>query len=162
MDVTIEQMDVNEVIEDVLSFIEKDAAYRNVTLEKHLAKDLNRITSDRGQLQQVFLNIVNNALAAVEDGGWIAIATTNGRSDSIEVTVQDNGCGMSQETLRHIFEPFFTTKKGEGTGLGLSITHGIVKRLGGDIQVKSAVGEGTLFTVQLPKTPPEMGEENTS
>ncbi|MDQ7784917.1 MAG: ATP-binding protein [Desulfomonilaceae bacterium] len=162
MDVAIESLDVNEVIEEVLSFVEKDAAYRNVRLERHLAEDLSRITSDRGQLQQVFLNLFNNSLAAVEDGGWISIATANGGSDTIKISVQDNGCGMSEETMRHIFEPFFTTKKGEGTGLGLSITHGIVSRLGGEIQVKSAVGEGTRFTVHLPKIPPEIGEENRS
>ncbi len=162
MDVTIEKLDVNEVIEEVLSFIEKDAAYRNIRLEKRLAENLMRITSDRGQLQQVFLNIVNNSLAAVEDGGCISITTANNGSDAIEVAIQDDGCGMSQETLRHIFEPFFTTKKGEGTGLGLSITHGIVSRLGGDIQVKSAPDQGTRFTVYLPETPPAMGEENRS
>jgi two-component system NtrC family sensor kinase len=69
----------------------------------------------------------------------------------VGVTIQDNGQGMSQETMTHIFEPFFTTKKGYGTGLGLSITYGIVKKLGGDIKIKSQLGAGTTFTVFLPK-----------
>jgi two-component system NtrC family sensor kinase len=159
MEVTMEELDVNAVVEDVLSFLEKEAAYRNVRVEKQLAPDLHRVTSDRGQLQQVFLNIFNNSLAAVDDGGWISVETSNGLFDFVVVTFEDNGCGMSEETLRYMFEPFFTTKKGQGTGLGLSITHGIVKRLGGDIQVKSAEGEGTTFKVYLPRTPPTTGEE---
>lgn len=162
MDVTIEELDVNEVVQEVMGFVEKDAAYRNILLQQDLAKDLNRITSDRGQLQQIFLNLVNNSLAAVENGGRITVATTNDGPGTIQVIFQDDGCGMSEETLRHIFEPFFTTKKGKGTGLGLSITHGIVKRLGGDIQVKSVLGEGTRFVIHLPKAPPEMGEESRS
>ncbi len=159
MDVTMEELDVNAVVEDVLSFLEKEATYRNVRVEKRLAQDLTPVVSDRGQLQQVFLNIVNNSLAAVEDGGLISIETTNGLFGSVVITFQDDGCGMSEETLRHMFEPFFTTKKGKGTGLGLSITHGIVKRLGGDIQVTSAEGKGTTFKIYLPGTPPKNGEE---
>jgi two-component system NtrC family sensor kinase len=116
-----------------------------------LAKDLPRIDSDRGQLQQVFLNILNNAMAAVDDEGKIFIATWEKDADTIAASIRDNGCGMSEETLRHIFEPFFTTKKEHGTGLGLSITYGIVKKLGGDIEVMSKEHEGTTFKVFLPK-----------
>jgi two-component system NtrC family sensor kinase len=118
----------------------------------HLAADLPRIASDRGQLQQVFLNILNNAFAAVEDGGTVSVITWEKDMDTVVITFQDNGHGMSEETLKHIYEPFFTTKKGHrGTGLGLSITYGIVKRLGGDIGVQSKEGQGTRFTVYLPK-----------
>jgi two-component system, NtrC family, sensor kinase len=73
--------------------------------------------------------------------------------DTVAVSVQDNGIGMSKETLQHIFEPFFTTKKGSGTGLGLSITYGIVKKLGGEVEVHSQQGVGSTFTVYLPKKP---------
>jgi two-component system NtrC family sensor kinase len=155
MDVEIEVLDVNEVIREVLGFLEKEAVYRNLQLKLSLAADLPRVPSDRGQLQQVFLNILTNAFAAVEDGGSIAISTWDKDLDTVGVVFQDNGCGMSAETLKHIYEPFFTTKKGHGTGLGLSITYGIVKRLGGDIDVQSQVGQGTRFVVYLPKKPRE-------
>ena len=72
-------------------------------------------------------------------------------ADTVAVSVRDNGCGMSAETLKHIFEPFFTTKKQHGTGLGLSITYGIVKRMGGEIEVTSKEGEGTTFNIYLQK-----------
>jgi two-component system NtrC family sensor kinase len=102
----------------------------------------------------VFLNIIGNAFEAIADGGSITIATRT-VDDGVSVSVRDNGCGMSQETLSHIFEPFFTTKKGTGTGLGLSITYGIIRKLGGRIDVHSEVGEGTIFTVLLPWGKPE-------
>jgi two-component system NtrC family sensor kinase len=102
-------------------------------------------------LQQVFLNIINNAFAAVrDDEGDIHISMKETEEKQVEVSVADNGVGISEENLEHIFEPFFTTKKGYGTGLGLSITYGIVEKLGGEIRVKSKIGEGTTFTVVLP------------
>jgi two-component system NtrC family sensor kinase len=151
MDVEVEILDINDIIREVIGFLEKEALYRNITLGLHLASDLPRIASDRGQLQQVFLNILNNAFAAVEDGGTVSVTTWEKDMDTVVVTFQDNGLGMSEAVLQHIFEPFFTTKKGHGTGLGLSITYGIVKRLGGDIEVQSKEGQGTRFTIYLPK-----------
>lgn len=153
MEVEIEVLDVNEIIREVLGFLEKEALHRNIQLGLHLAADLPRIASDRGQLQQVFLNIFNNAFAAVSDGGTISIASFEKDLDTVGVTIQDNGIGMSDETMKHIFEPFFTTKKGQGTGLGLSITYGIVKKLGGDVEVQSRQGQGSRFTIFLPKKP---------
>jgi two-component system NtrC family sensor kinase len=151
MEVEVEALDINELVEEVLGFMEKEALYRNIDIGLELAKDLPKIDSDRGQLQQVFLNILNNAMAAVEDEGRIVIATWEKDADTVAVSIQDNGCGMSEETLRHIFEPFFTTKREHGTGLGLSITYGIVKKLGGDIELKSKEHEGTTFKIFLPK-----------
>jgi len=151
MEVEVESLNLNELIEEVLGFMEKEALYRNIDIGLELAKDLPRIDSDRGQLQQVFLNILNNAMAAVEDEGRIIISTWEKDADTVAVSIQDNGCGMAEETLRHIFEPFFTTKREYGTGLGLSITYGIVKKLGGEIDVKSKKHEGTTFKVFLPK-----------
>lgn len=159
MDVEIQVLDVNEIINETVGFLEKEALHRNIKLRLHLAQDLSRIASDRGQLQQVFLNILNNAFAAVQDGGLVAVATFERDIDTVGVTIQDDGSGMSEDTLKHIFEPFFTTKKGSGTGLGLSITYGIVKKLGGDIEVQSKLGQGTRFVIYLPKKPrQESGE----
>ena len=109
------------------------------------------IPSDQGHIQQVFLNVLNNALAAVPDGGRIQVSSQDHDEAFVGITIADNGCGMSEETLKHMFEPFFTTKKDKGTGLGMSITYGIVKRLGGEILVQSKVGEGTTVTILLPK-----------
>ncbi|MEW6112625.1 MAG: ATP-binding protein [Thermodesulfobacteriota bacterium] len=159
MDVEIEILDLNQVVKETAGFLEKEALYRNIRLELDLAAHLPRIASDRGQLQQVFLNILNNSFAAVDDGGRVGIATWEKDIDTVGVTFIDNGCGMSEETLKHIYEPFYTTKKGAGSGLGLSITYGIVKKLGGDIEVQSKVGQGTRFMVYLPKKPRERSEK---
>ncbi|MBW1698909.1 MAG: two-component sensor histidine kinase [Deltaproteobacteria bacterium] len=150
LEVNIDVLSLNELLKEVLSFIEKEIQYRNVHLKLQFDPDLPKITSDWGQLEQVFLNILTNALTAVEDGGMITIITRGNDMETVMVSIRDNGCGMSEETLEHIFEPFFTKKK-YGTGLGLPITYGIVKKLGGDIQVQSKEGEGTTFTVFLPK-----------
>ena len=153
MEVEIETLNVNDVITEVLSFLEKETLYRNIQIRPQLAEDLPRISSDHGQLQQVFLNILNNAIAAVYDGGLISVTSWEPDQDTVAVSIQDNGCGMSEETLKNIFEPFFTTKKEYGTGLGLSITYGIIKKMGGDIKVQSKKNEGSTFTVYLPRKP---------
>ena len=151
MDVEMEEIDLNELILEVYGFLEKEAFHRSIEVRMQLGDELPQINSDRGQLQQVFLNIVNNAFFAVEDGGLVVFTTWEQGSDSIAASIQDNGIGMSEETRNHIFDPFFSTRKGYGTGLGLSITYGIVKKLGGSIEIRSEEGEGTVFTVFLPK-----------
>ncbi|MFH2218995.1 MAG: ATP-binding protein [Pseudomonadota bacterium] len=153
MEVTFEMLEVNELIKEVLGFLEKEYIYRNIDIRLQFAGDLPRISSDIGQLQQVFLNILTNGFAAVADGGQVTITTWDEDAEFIGISIQDNGCGMSAETQKHIFEPFFTSKKGYGTGLGLSITYGIVKKLGGDVKVQSTEGRGTTFTVYLKKHP---------
>jgi len=106
------------------------------------------------QLNQVFMNLLVNASQALEGHGTITIRT--GQDDThVWVEVQDTGKGMAPDTVARIFEPFFTTKPvGQGTGLGLSLSYGIVKKHHGDIQVQSSPGQGSRFTVRLPKTPP--------
>ncbi|NIR14641.1 MAG: HAMP domain-containing histidine kinase [Desulfobacterales bacterium] len=103
-----------------------------------------------GQLEQVFLNIINNAFHAVDDGGRINIELVADGTDAVTVKVTDDGYGISEENLKHIFDPFFSTKGEKGSGLGLSITYGIVQKLGGRLDVKSKKGEGSTFTVTLP------------
>ena len=152
MDVTNETIDLESLLREVLGFLEKEAEYREVAVVFEIDPELPTITSDRGQLQQVFLNILNNAVAAVPHGGKIGIEIAREGADHVSVTVADDGVGIPRENLERIFEPFFTTKDGSGTGLGLSITYGIVKKLGGEIRVDSTVGEGTRFTVKLPKS----------
>jgi signal transduction histidine kinase len=150
MDVQRETINLDLLLHEVLGFLEKEASYRNLRVDFNLPEETPKIVSDRGQLQQIFLNIINNAFAAVEDGGHIEIGIERVGADAVEVKIADDGVGIPAEQLTHIFDPFFTTKKGAGTGLGLSITYGIVQKLGGQIGVKSKVGEGTCFTVTLP------------
>jgi two-component system NtrC family sensor kinase len=151
MDVKIEVLDLNSVLVETLGFLEREAEYRNVELVRELDPNLPSIPTDHGQIQQVFLNILNNALAAVPDGGKIVLKSWSESDRFVAISIQDNGCGMSEETAKNMFEPFFTTKKEKGTGLGMSITYGIVKRLGGDIRVVSKINEGTTMTILLPK-----------
>lgn len=153
MDVSLESIDINHLMQEVLSFLDQEALYRSIHIEMNLGDSLPVIESDRGQLQQIFLNLINNAIDAIHKNGKITISTRMRTPDFIQVDITDNGKGMPQEIMSHIFEPFFTTKdSGEkrGTGLGLFITYGIVKKLGGHISVKSTEGVGTTFTVRLP------------
>ena len=150
MDVQRETISLDGLLREVLGFLEKEAAYREIQIDFNYPEEPPSIVSDRGQLQQVFLNIVNNAFAAVDDGGHIEVGIQRVEGNAVAVSVADDGVGIPEEQLPHIFDPFFTTKKGTGTGLGLSITYGIVQKLGGQITVKSRVGEGTCFTVTLP------------
>jgi len=144
-----EPINLQALLNEVLGFLGKEAEFRDITIKFHIDDFVPDIESDRGQLQQVFLNIVNNAFAASSDGAKIDIYIKDNKDDTIAVTISDNGQGISEEHLEHIFEPFYTTKK-EGTGLGLSITYGIVEKLGGSIIVKSKLGVGTSFTITLP------------
>jgi len=150
-DVKIQRVNLNEVISDVLVFHNKEAEYRNVNVYVDIPKDTPEIETDRGKLQQVLLNLVNNAFQAVDDGCNLDIDAAAEGKDKISITISDNGCGMSEENLSKIFEPFFTTKeRGKGTGLGLAITYGLVKKLQGNISVISKEMEGTSFIITLP------------
>lgn len=153
MEVQFETLDLNDVIVEVVGFLEKEALYKNIKIQFDLGENLPQISSDRGQLHQVFLNILTNAIASIEDHGFVNIRTWEEDENRLGVSITDTGCGMSEETLHHIFEPFFTTKQEYGTGLGLPITYGIIKKLGGEIQVKSKLGEGTAFTILVPTQP---------
>jgi signal transduction histidine kinase len=109
------------------------------------------IETDLGKLQQILLNLINNAFQAVDSGCWVDIHASHIGPDTVGITISDNGCGMPQDNLTKIFEPFFTTKeRGKGTGLGLAITYGLVKKLNGNISVESKEHEGTTFTITLP------------
>jgi signal transduction histidine kinase len=150
-EVKIKEVNVQEVISDVLVFHSKEASYRNIKVYVDVPEDMPPIKTDRAKLQQVLVNLVNNAFQAVDDGCLLDIEAAPEGSDNIRIVISDNGCGMPEENLPKIFEPFFTTKDGnKGTGLGLAITYGLVKKLQGDITVKSKINEGTTFTITLP------------
>ena len=150
-EVKIKKVELKEIISDVLVFHNKEAAYRNIKVEVDVPEDLPPIETDRGKLQQILLNLVNNAFQAVHEGCILGIGASSAGNDKVRIVISDNGCGMPEENLPKIFEPFFTTKRaGQGTGLGLAITYGLVKKLHGDITVKSKLDEGTEFTITLP------------
>ncbi len=151
MDSRREIIDLEGLINEVLGFIAKEAEHKNIRINVTTTDRVCTIESDRGQLQQVFLNIVNNAFVAVEKGGEIDIMIDSPELHSVSVAIRDNGSGISKQNLKSIFEPFFSTKGEFGTGLGLSITYEIVEKLGGEIDVESTLGEGTMFTVTLPR-----------
>jgi two-component system NtrC family sensor kinase len=123
-----------------------------VNLTQELADSLPQINGHSGQLQQVFTNLVLNAVQAMPGGGSLTVASgMGGDRKTVRISFTDTGVGISEENLDKIFEPFFTSKKvGEGTGLGLSVSYGLIKNHGGEIKVKSGVGRGTTFTVILP------------
>jgi two-component system, NtrC family, sensor kinase len=135
----------------VLSFLNKEANYRSIEVKVDIPDDIPRFVSDRGKLQQIFLNLINNAFAAMSDGGHLRIQARIQDENHVSISFIDDGCGIAAADLERIFEPFFSTKKEMGgTGLGLSITYGIVQELGGNIEVKSEPGKGASFTVTLP------------
>ena len=150
IDVRTETIDLGALIGEVLGFLDKESAYRSITVTVESDEDVPAIESDRGRLQQVFLNIINNAFAAVEDGGEVGIKVSRAGEEQVAVHIRDNGSGISEQNLSKIFDPFFTTKQKYGTGLGLSITYGIISKLGGKILVDSSEGVFTEFTVLLP------------
>ncbi|MBW1860477.1 MAG: PAS domain S-box protein, partial [Deltaproteobacteria bacterium] len=152
VDVKMETIDMNQLLEEVLGFLDKEAFHRKLNVNLDFSPDLGALESDRGQLQQVFLNIIKNAFEVMDDGGHLSIVTRLADSDNLQVTITDDGRGMSPEQVENIFEPFYTSGKASGTGLGLFITHGIVtKNLGGEIAVQSEEGKGTTFAIELPK-----------
>ena len=150
-DIRIEPIDLAEVIGESLAFLKKEAEYRRIRVTTTVPGDLPLIESDRGSLEQILLNLLNNAFSAMNDGGQLDISAEPDGDHHVTLTMADNGCGISEEDLKRIFEPFFTTKSREGsTGLGLSVTYGMVKQLGGKIAVQSELGRGTRFNIVLP------------
>ncbi|WP_028588290.1 sensor histidine kinase [Desulfocurvus vexinensis] len=151
INVRVERISVGEVVEEVLSFLRKEAEYRSVTIAVAVAPELPEFDCDRGKLQQILLNLVNNAFQAVADNGHVGIEVDSPDPAHLRIRVRDDGCGIRPEDQKRIFEPFYSTKRGAGgTGLGLSITYGLVRKLGGNIEVASRVGQGTTFTITLP------------
>jgi signal transduction histidine kinase/methyl-accepting chemotaxis protein len=153
----LEPTDVNSVLKETFVFVKHQMEKHKVKLEEVLSPSLPPINGNVSQLQQVFTNLILNAIQAMPEGGkLIVLDKVSEDKKSIEISFADTGEGITKKNLDKIFEPFFTTKKvGQGTGLGLSVSYGIVKDHGGDIQVESTVGQGTIFTVVLPIIPVE-------
>ncbi len=147
----IQNLDVNSVLKKTIALLEHQMTLQDIKLTRNF-KPLPEILADFSQLQQVFLNIMLNAIQVMPDGGEITVSTAEGKDGFIDVRISDTGCGIPRENLPKLFDPFFTTKKGgKGIGLGLSVVYGIINRHKGKIEVESEVGKGSTFIIKLPR-----------
>jgi two-component system NtrC family sensor kinase len=149
-------IDLGSFIPDIISMVENKANVEGITVTQEISEDIPSIQGDPGQLQQVLINLFNNAIDAIverrgSEGGELAVGADLKKDGKVEITVKDNGSGISPENLKKVFSPFFTTKPvGKGTGLGLSVCYGIIDSMGGVMEVSSQKGIGTMFTIDLP------------
>jgi two-component system NtrC family sensor kinase len=149
-------VDLRQYIPEVTSMIAKKAEVHGIALRQEISDSIPLVHADPSQLQQVFLNLYNNAIDAIvsrhgSSGGELTVSVDPEENGKVRISVRDNGTGISQENLKKVFSPFFTTKPvGKGTGLGLSVCYGIIDRLGGEMEVASEKGVGTTFTIRLP------------
>jgi len=151
MEASIRPINMDEFLYEIMGFYAKEAEYRSITVTIEVPEDVPEFESDRGKLQQILFNLVNNAFAALDDGGHLTLAVRRVKEDFVSIRVMDDGCGIPEKDIDRVFEPFFTTKNQKGgTGLGLSITYNLVQELEGTIKVESQVGKGTTFTIVLP------------
>ena len=155
MEPRLEDVDVNSTLKQTIDLLRNHAYTNNIEITTVLADDLPIIASDQSQLQQVFLNLMTNAIDAIGSEGLIEV--TSRQVDSfIHVDVTDNGPGIPEDKQKKVFDPFFTTKEtGKGTGLGLWVSYDIIAKMGGSIRLKSEAGKGTTFTVAVPAVTPE-------
>lgn len=153
---------MNDLIKDAIGLAEQSAKYSKITINTHLGENIPFIQASQTEIQQVFLNLINNAVDAMDSrGGGTIDITSRLDGDIIVVDFTDNGPGIHRNNLARIFDPFFTTKPvGKGTGLGLSICYGIIKKMGGEIYVQSVVDEGTTFSIRIP-IPKDLLEESS-
>ena len=150
IDPASESLPLNPIVDQAIAFLQNEANFRGITIERDFAESDLRVSTDVGQLQQVILNILDNAIDAVGEGGRVTVTT---RADNCQarIILHDNGQGIPEDRLSQIFDPFFTTKKvGEGTGLGLSICYSIMENLGGSISARNHPEGGAEFTISLP------------
>ena len=138
------------MLDKSLSILENEFRLHRITVKKELAREMPDTLLDGNQVEQVFVNVLINAVHAIGEQGEIAIQSrVNRKEGTIVVDISDTGCGIPAENLSKIFEPFFSTKP-KGTGLGLAVSYGIVKNHKGDIRVSSEPGKGACFTIILP------------
>lgn len=150
----LEPVCINNAIEDAFSLIEAHSRFNTIDLKKDLQAALPNVLGNKNQIQQVVINLCNNAIDAMKNGGTLSVKTflcDECKTKGVAIQVSDTGQGMSPDIQKKIFEPFFTTKEvGKGTGLGLSLVYEIIQKHQGNIQVESEVNKGTTFTVFLP------------
>ena len=150
---------ISSLADQALEMLKSEAGSRNIAIVRQYDAQLPVILSDPAQLEQIFINVIDNAIDAMGKDGTLTVSAQPWKG-GVRVSFADTGPGMDQETLRQVFDPFFTTKKvGEGTGLGLAICFTILEKLGGRIDVQSEPGHGTTFNISLPAEPPQLAPE---
>ncbi|MHC1596907.1 MAG: two-component system sensor histidine kinase NtrB [Methermicoccaceae archaeon] len=151
----VREVCINDVVEDVLSLLSDSLKMHNIRVLKRLDRSVPPIMVSVDQMRHVLINLVVNSIDAIGEDGQIHVSTSHDER-SVVLRVRDTGCGIPEEVLPYVFEPFFSTKhKTTGTGLGLFVSYGIVKELGGRIEVKSEHGKGTEFSLTFPKLTPK-------
>ncbi len=155
MEPRLEDVDINDTINQTVTILENYARTNNIEIQTDLSSQLPIIASDQAKLQQVFLNLLTNAIDAIGKDGLVEIKSRQ-LDSRICIRIKDDGSGIPEEKQKNVFDPFFTTKEvGKGTGLGLSVGYSIIEKMGGTIRLKSQVGKGTTFTVEVPVVAPE-------
>ncbi len=152
-DSALASVDLAELAEETVRLTAREAANKDVEIIEEIVENADTVVySDPYQLRQVLLNLVSNAISAAQAEGKVTIRI-QGEKNLVRISVEDDGEGIPPENIKKIFEPFFTTKApGKGTGLGLFVSRGIAERLGGKLKVESSVGQGAVFTVELPRS----------
>ena len=155
-DPSVREVVFNDIVDEVIGLTSQKTRYANVQIATDLQPDLPAIQASPTEIQQVLLNLVNNAIDAIDQPEGTVTVTTRTEDVNVVLEVSDTGNGIPEANLARIFDPFFTTKPvGQGTGLGLSICYGIVEKAGGGITVESEIGQGTTFTVSFPREQPK-------
>jgi two-component system NtrC family sensor kinase len=155
-EITPQDIDLTEFIPDITHMVSSKASVNGVDVHLDISEHTPLVHSDAGQLQQVLINLFNNALDAINErhgvqGGELVITSGPDSNNMVRISVKDNGCGIGAEDQKKIFSPFYTTKPvGKGTGLGLSVCYGIIDAMGGSLEVASEKGIGSTFTILLP------------
>ena len=145
-------VNINDIMESALGIVENEFHLRHVRVKKQLDKVIEKVYLDENQIEQVFINILLNALHAVDDNGIVTVKTAVDREKKrVHVEISDNGCGIAAEHMKKLFDPFFSTKA-NGSGLGLAVSYGIIENHQGEIRVSSEQGKGTRFMIELPFT----------
>ena len=148
MEVELKKESINDIVSDILSFLEPEAEEKNIVVDSVLSSFIPNIELDSRLVKQALLNLIQNAFAAMDGGGKLSVVTKlNG--DFVSVRISDTGCGIDEDKIAKIFEPYYTTKA-SGTGLGLTLVYKIMKEHHGDIHVTSQKGKGTTFTLDFP------------
>jgi len=150
-DSIVKPVNIGQIMDQVLAFLDREAKRRNIVVDFENPGTIKKFECDIGNLQQIFLNLFNNAFTAMKNGGLLKVKIKYDQNEKIIISIADNGVGIAKDDINKIFEPFFSSANEHwGTGLGLSITYGLIKEMGGDIIVKSTLGIGTSFKITFP------------
>jgi signal transduction histidine kinase len=144
-----EKEDLGSTISELLELFAEEAKGKGIQLQSSIPPDLPQLTMDRERMREAFLNLIKNAMEAMNAGGVLRVEARRLDSRRLEVSFSDSGCGISASEQHKIFDPYFTSKKG-GQGLGLSLTYQIIRSHGGEIRCESELGRGSRFFVILP------------